>query len=192
MKWDFPSWSLGLQAASRPPVVANRLRHPISESFQTCSCTVIEVFIFSLSTTGTPLVISLSYAKPPTHPQGNSSQRVDMCFWTELSVWVVLVSHSFNLASSTETSKALTQDNSRVGSHSLLEVLRVLSAGDDRSLNRPQSLIKILLERTGCPQRTDGTQEDCKLVSELMWGWVLRLSSKGIVDCTEIISIPAK
>lgn len=76
------------------------------------------------------------------------------------------MSHSFSLASSTETSKALTQDNSRVGSHSLLEVLRVLSAGDDRSLNHPQSLIKILLERTGCPQRTDGTQEDCKLCLE--------------------------
>ncbi|XP_031229154.1 zinc transporter ZIP12 [Mastomys coucha] len=89
-----------------------------------------------------------------------------MCFWTNLSVWMVLLSHSISLASSTETGKALTQDKSRAGSQSLLEVLRVFSAGDHRSLNHPQSLIKILLERTGCPQRTDGTQGDCKLCLE--------------------------
>ncbi|XP_021050213.1 zinc transporter ZIP12 [Mus pahari] len=89
-----------------------------------------------------------------------------MCFWTNLSVWMILLSHSLSLISSTETSKALTQDSSRAGSQGLLEVLRVLSAGDHWSLSHPQSLIKILLERTGCPQRTNGTQGDCKLCLE--------------------------
>ncbi|EDL08065.1 mCG1029977, partial [Mus musculus] len=98
--------------------------------------------------------------KPPIHPQHNPSPRVDMCFWTNLSVWMILLSHSLSLVSSTETGKTLTQNNSRAGSQGLLEVLRVLSAGDHWSLNHPQSLIKILLERTGCPQRTDWTQGD--------------------------------
>uniref|UniRef100_Q5FWH7-2 Isoform 2 of Zinc transporter ZIP12 n=1 Tax=Mus musculus TaxID=10090 RepID=Q5FWH7-2 len=89
-----------------------------------------------------------------------------MCFWTNLSVWMILLSHSLSLVSSTETGKTLTQNNSRAGSQGLLEVLRVLSAGDHWSLNHPQSLIKILLERTGCPQRTDWTQGDCKLCLE--------------------------
>uniref|UniRef100_A0A8C6N2I0 Zinc transporter ZIP12 n=1 Tax=Mus spicilegus TaxID=10103 RepID=A0A8C6N2I0_MUSSI len=104
--------------------------------------------------------------KPPIHPQHNPSPRVDMCFWTSLSVWMILLSHSLSLVSSTETGKTLTQNNSRAGSQGLLEVLRVLSAGDHWSLNHPQSLIKILLERTGCPQRTDWTQGDCKLCLE--------------------------
>ncbi|GAB1285983.1 Zinc transporter ZIP12 [Apodemus speciosus] len=108
-------------------------------------------------------ILSVSRTKPPAHPQCNSGQRVDMCFWANLSVWMVLLSHVLSPASSTETSKALTQDNSRPGSQGLLEVLRLLSAGDHRSLNHPQSLFKILLERTGCPQRTDGTQGDCEL-----------------------------
>lgn len=80
---------------------------------------------------------------------------------------MVLLSHSGSIASSTETSKALHQDNSRAGGQDLLEVLRVLSAGDHRSHSHPQSLIKVLLERTGCPQRKNGTQGDCELVSEI-------------------------
>ncbi|XP_052012893.1 zinc transporter ZIP12 isoform X2 [Apodemus sylvaticus] len=89
-----------------------------------------------------------------------------MCFWTNLSVWMVLLSLALSLASSTETGKALTQDSSRPGSQGLLDVLRFLSAGDHPSLSHPQSLIKILLERTGCPQRTDGTRGDCTLCLE--------------------------
>lgn len=99
---------------------------------------------------------------------------------------MILLSHSLSLVSSTETGKTLTQNNSRAGSQGLLEVLRVLSAGDHWSLNHPQSLIKILLERTGCPQRTDWTQGDCKLVSEIKWGRVLRIAPKGTVDHIEM------
>lgn len=142
---------------------------------------------FSLSTTGIPLVVSLSCTKPPTHIHSNARQRVSMCFWTNLSVWMVLLSHSLSIVSSTETRKALTQDNSRAGSQDLLEVLRVLSADDHQSHNHPQSLIKVLLERTGCPQRKNRTQGDCELVSDIKWGRVLRISPKGTVDHIEMM-----
>ncbi|XP_055449782.1 zinc transporter ZIP12 [Psammomys obesus] len=89
-----------------------------------------------------------------------------MCFWTNLSVLVVLLSYPLSLVSSAETDKVRTQDSSRAGGQGLLQVLSVLSVGDRRSLDHPQSLIKILFERTGCPQRTNGMQEDCKLCLE--------------------------
>ncbi|XP_059118434.1 zinc transporter ZIP12 isoform X4 [Peromyscus eremicus] len=90
-----------------------------------------------------------------------------MCFWTNLPVLMVLLPPCFlSLVSSTETNKDLTQDTSSAGSQGLLEVLRVLSAGDHQSLNHPQSLIKILVEKTGCPQRTQEMQGDCKLCLE--------------------------
>ncbi|XP_050000711.1 zinc transporter ZIP12 isoform X5 [Alexandromys fortis] len=93
--------------------------------------------------------------------------RVDMCPLTNLSVvMVLLLSYLLGLVSSTEADKALTQDTSSTGSQGLLEVLRGLSVGANQSLNHPRSLIKILLEKTGCPQRTNGKQRVCKLCLE--------------------------
>ncbi|ERE80412.1 zinc transporter ZIP12 [Cricetulus griseus] len=90
-----------------------------------------------------------------------------MCFGTTLSVLMMLqLSHLLSLVFSTETDKALTQDNSSAGSPGLLEVLRVLSAADHQSLSHPRSLMKILFEKTGCPQRTNRMQGDCKLCLE--------------------------
>ncbi|XP_036043583.1 zinc transporter ZIP12 isoform X2 [Onychomys torridus] len=90
-----------------------------------------------------------------------------MCFRTNLLVLMVLLPPCLlSLVSSTETNRDLTQDTSSAGSQGLLEVLRVLSANDRQSLNHPQSLIKILVEKTGCPQRTHGMQGDCKLCQE--------------------------
>ncbi|KAL1783905.1 zinc transporter ZIP12 isoform X1 [Sigmodon hispidus] len=90
-----------------------------------------------------------------------------MCFQKNLSVLMaLLLPYLLSLVSSTETDKALTQDKNSSGSQGLLEVLRALSAGDHQSLNHPRSLIKILLEKTGCPQRANGMQGDCKLCLE--------------------------
>nr|XP_015863702.1 zinc transporter ZIP12 isoform X5 [Peromyscus maniculatus bairdii] len=90
-----------------------------------------------------------------------------MCFRTNPPVLMLLLPLCLlSLVSSAETNKDLTQDTSRTGSQGLLEVLRVLSAGDHQSLNHPRSLIKILVEKTGCPQRTHGMQRDCKLCLE--------------------------
>ncbi|XP_051007253.1 zinc transporter ZIP12 [Acomys russatus] len=82
-----------------------------------------------------------------------------MCFWTKLSVLMMLLPCPLSLDSTTETGKVS-------GSQGLLQVLRVLSAGDHRSLDHSRSLIKILFEKTGCPQRTNGMQGDCKLCLE--------------------------
>ncbi|XP_028726340.1 zinc transporter ZIP12 [Peromyscus leucopus] len=90
-----------------------------------------------------------------------------MCFRTNPPVLMVLLPLCLlSLVSSAETNKDLTQDTSSAGSQGLLEVLRVLSAGDHQSLNHPRSLIKILVEKTGCPQRTHGMRGDCKLCLE--------------------------
>ncbi|XP_065525318.1 zinc transporter ZIP12 isoform X1 [Lathamus discolor] len=49
----------------------------------------------------------------------------------------------------------------------LMEVLRILSADNtELHMNHSQELVKILLERTECPQRIYGMQEDCNLCLE--------------------------
>ncbi|NWS43262.1 S39AC protein, partial [Probosciger aterrimus] len=49
----------------------------------------------------------------------------------------------------------------------LMEVLRVLSADNtELHMNHSQELVKMLLERTECPQRIYGMQEDCNLCLE--------------------------
>ncbi|XP_075826650.1 zinc transporter ZIP12 isoform X1 [Microtus pennsylvanicus] len=102
----------------------------------------------------------------PHRRPAQAKGRVDMCTPTDLSVvMVLLLSYLLGLVSSTEADKALTQDTSSTGSQGLLEVLRGLSVGANQSLNHPRSLIKILLEKTGCPQRTNGKQV-CKLCLE--------------------------
>ncbi|XP_041486769.1 zinc transporter ZIP12 isoform X2 [Microtus oregoni] len=103
----------------------------------------------------------------PHRRPAQAKGRVDMCTLTNLSVvMVLLLSYLLGLVSSTEADKALTQDTSSTGSQGLLEVLRGLSVGANQSLNHPRSLIKILLEKTGCPQRTNGKQGVCKLCLE--------------------------
>lgn len=104
----------------------------------------------------------------PHRRPAQAKGRENMCTLTNLSVLMVpLLAYLLCLVSPTEAGKALTQDTSSAGSQGLLEVLRGLSDGANQSLNHPRSLIKILLEKTECPQRANGIQRVCKLCLEM-------------------------
>ncbi|XP_019352973.1 zinc transporter ZIP12 [Alligator mississippiensis] len=89
-----------------------------------------------------------------------------MCFLTKHpTFWVIYSVFIFStITAEAQPKKEHKQDGSSV----LMEVLRILSADNSTEFhkNHSRELIKILLERIECPQRTNGIQEDCNLCLE--------------------------
>ncbi|NWQ68671.1 S39AC protein, partial [Neopipo cinnamomea] len=93
-----------------------------------------------------------------------------MCFLTKHSaLGVVCSAFIFSvLIAEGQPGEEHGQDDSYAPSRGyLMEVLRVLSAENtELHMNHSRELVKMLLERTECPQRIYGMQEDCNLCLE--------------------------
>ncbi|XP_060103676.1 zinc transporter ZIP12 [Heteronotia binoei] len=93
-----------------------------------------------------------------------------MCFLTKHPVlWIVSLTFIFGpTTAGTQPEQEQNEKNNDASSQSyLVDVLRILSADNctEQHQNQSREIIRMLFERTMCPQRVYGLQEDCNLVS---------------------------
>lgn len=93
-----------------------------------------------------------------------------MCFLTKHPVlWIASLTFIFGPnTAGTQPEEEKNEKNNEASSQSyLVDVLHILSAGNftEQHQNQSREIIRMLFERTVCPQRTYGLQEDCNLVS---------------------------
>lgn len=93
-----------------------------------------------------------------------------MCFLTKHPVlWIASLTFIFGPnTAGTQPKEEQNEKNNDASSQSyLVDVLRILSSDNftEQHQNQSRRIIRMLFERTMCPQRVHGLQEDCNLVS---------------------------
>ncbi|XP_077160086.1 zinc transporter ZIP12 isoform X3 [Paroedura picta] len=94
-----------------------------------------------------------------------------MCFLTKHPVlWMASLTFIFgpNTAGTQPEEEQIEKNNDASRQSYLVDVLRILSADDftEQHQNQSREIIRMLFERTMCPQKVHGFQEDCSLCLE--------------------------